>query len=174
MWRWSTLGSLAKGRGLSNPKPSGWSPPSAPTDGALECFSPKRVANVAEAGVKNACTVSTANAFVALQNPEVSTLPEEPQDVPLSDSDSCRTVQRSPACDPPIIEDIQLVEIPLGPSSINISSATRSSRLVARRVPVEEHPDQVEKDVGPPKVKQTSENTKGAKKKIPPSPTPNG
>ncbi|GMH25380.1 hypothetical protein Nepgr_027223 [Nepenthes gracilis] len=144
--------SAPAGGALSKSKPSGRSPPPAPAGEALECFSPKRVANAAEAGVKYACAVSTANAFVALQNPEVSTLPEEPQAIPLPDSDSCRTVQSSPACDPPIPKVIQLVEIPPGPSSTIISSATRSSRLVARRVPVEEPPDKVEKDVGPPKL----------------------
>ncbi|GMH03545.1 hypothetical protein Nepgr_005384 [Nepenthes gracilis] len=121
-----------------------------------------------------ASAVPTANAFAALQNPELSTPPEEPQGVPLSESDSSRLAQSSPACVPPILEDAQLVEIPPGPSSTNISSATRSSRLVARRVPVEEPPDLLEKDVGSPKVKQTSKISKGVKKKIPPSPTPNG
>ncbi|GMH02019.1 hypothetical protein Nepgr_003858 [Nepenthes gracilis] len=136
----------------SKPKPSGRPPPSAPTVGLGEGLSPKRVANTAEAGAKIASAVSTSNAFAALQNPEDSILPEEPQGIPPRDSDCSSRDQSFPACDPPILEEVQLVEIPPGPSSTNMSSATRSSRSVARRVPIEEPHVRIEKDVRPPKL----------------------
>ncbi|GMH22077.1 hypothetical protein Nepgr_023920 [Nepenthes gracilis] len=72
----------------SKPKPSGRLPPSAPAGMVQEGLRPKNLANSVEAGVKTASAVPTSNAFAALQNPEKSILPEEPQGVLTLDSDN--------------------------------------------------------------------------------------
>ncbi|GMH29450.1 hypothetical protein Nepgr_031293 [Nepenthes gracilis] len=49
----------------------------------------------------------------------------------------CSRVKGLSTCNPPLPEDVHLVEVPLGPSSTSISAAPRSSRMMPRRVPVD-------------------------------------
>ncbi|GMH03479.1 hypothetical protein Nepgr_005318 [Nepenthes gracilis] len=162
----------------SKPKPSGRFPPPALAGLPQKGLSPKAVATTTEVGIKTASTVHTSNAFAALQNLEVSILPEEPQGFPLPksdsrnafaalqnpedsilpeepqgfpppDTDSSISDKNYPDCDPSIPDEVKLVEIHPGPSSTNISTATRSSRT-AKRVLIEVPLVPMEKDVGPP------------------------